>query len=137
MFTYDHTSSKSVSVDKAAVAEARAKSAKVRTDERNSGTLAQMWDEEGAAAAVLPVEQNAPLPAVAAPASAPVDTLADGPDPEKEAERLREGHVDMAFLPHPILPNTLYNDRRTKIPAVANNSHIGDSVWASAHEGGD
>lgn len=48
-----------------------------------------------------------------------------------------EGHVDPNFQPHPILPNTLHKDITTKIPSVAMNEHIGESVWRSSMKGGE
>jgi len=52
-----------------------------------------------------------------------------------------EGHVDMAFKPHPILPNTLHKDQMEKIDSVAGpertDEHMSETVHRSAMEGGD
>jgi len=52
-----------------------------------------------------------------------------------------EGHVDMDFKPHPILPNTLHNDQMQKIDSVAGpqrtEGRMSESVHRSSMEGGD
>lgn len=51
-----------------------------------------------------------------------------------------EGYSDKEFKPHPILPNTIHNDRMEKIDSVAGpdvTDQIGESVHRSAMEGGD
>ena len=48
-----------------------------------------------------------------------------------------EGHSDPNFEPHAILPNTLYNDQRNKIPSIHNGPHTSETVWRSSMEGGE
>jgi hypothetical protein len=62
--------------------------------------------------------------------------------PASMAQVHDEGHVDMDFKPHAILPNTLHHDQMEKIDSVAgpelpHNGTMSESVHRSSMEGGD
>ena len=89
-------------------------------------------DQKEADASAAAAKEAAAPAAPAAPESKSL-LQQDGRD---AATIAREGHVDMAFQPNPIYPNTLHNKRMKEIPSVKN-SHIGESVFKSSIEGGD